>query len=63
MEGTAGNRKGRKRSDYVYFLTYRTRWFVIPSKTVVLQGELSLLIQERQRPIFAHEQRSLLPSV
>ena len=42
------DRKGRKRSDYAYFLSYRTRWFVIPTKTVVALGELTLPIQDRQ---------------
>lgn len=45
-EGMANNRKGRKRSDYAYFLSYRTRWFVILTRTVVLRGELRLQIQE-----------------
>lgn len=40
--GMASDRKGRRRSDYVYFLSYRTRWFVIPTRAVALQGELSL---------------------
>ena len=42
------DREGRKRSDYAYFLSYRTRWFVIPTKAVVALGELTLQIQDRQ---------------
>lgn len=42
-EEMASNHKGRKRSDYVYFLSYRTRWFVtIPTKALVFYGELRL---------------------
>lgn len=41
--GMANDRKGRERSDYMYFLSYRTRWFVTaPTKTVVFHGGLSL---------------------
>jgi len=53
--GMASDRKGRKRSDYGYLLTYRTRWFVVPADRAVLQGGLNLPIQERQRPIFTYE--------
>ena len=38
----ANNLKGRRRSDYVYFLTYRTRWFVaVLPKMALFHGKLS----------------------
>ena len=39
--GMTNDRKGRRRSDYGYLLTYRTRWLVVLAKVMALYGELS----------------------
>ena len=52
--------KARKRSDYVYFLTYRTRWCVLPELNVLdASRTLNLGIERSDNDQYAHMNNSI----